>query len=163
VRQGAEEGKANPGTGGIPSWLAKPDNPAKKGSVPNHYRIFFVASKVRRTGSGGKSIDVTQGGLIAPLANGKLKTKTARVKVTVTVCEKSEVGIVVSKSVRKAAKADESASDCRCKPGLKRPGLVRSPNWWKRSAGKKKKKKTTMYQTEVGEPGSAKNRGRTNG
>ncbi|WP_215156696.1 hypothetical protein [Paenibacillus sp. ISL-20] len=68
MRIGAEDAKAKPGTGGIPSWLTKSDYPAKEGDVPYHQWL----RKLGGTGFGGKSVVVTQGDLIVSSGRGNL-------------------------------------------------------------------------------------------
>lgn len=78
-----------------------------------------MASEVRRTGFGGKSVDVTQGDLIVP-AKAVTLVQDCDSQDEAMNGEKSDVGIVVTKFAGKAAKAIESARSCRCKHRLKK-------------------------------------------
>jgi hypothetical protein len=80
---------------------------------------------------------------------------------TATDGEQSDEGIVVNKPVGKAAMAGELAQHvASASPDSKGGDLMRSPEPWKKSNERQVK---SCVQTGAGEPGSAKNRGRTIG
>jgi len=89
----AEDHKAKLGTGGIPDWLAKPDNPAKEGKFQYYRRL----RKLGRDWIRGKDDDMTQGEL-TPDDKGKVMNG-----------KQSDEGIVAKKLAGKAAMASDPA------------------------------------------------------
>lgn len=104
---------------------------------------------------------MTQGDLIVSAKSGKPQSKFARNKPATTSGEKSYEGIVAKKLAGKAAIASESVQRVTdASPDSKGGDLVRSPEPWKRS---NETMRNHCDQTEAGEAGRPKNRGRTLG